>query len=78
MDQMDGVHLHNSNNSSISPPTLHGDINIIIVRTREVLRVGDIWIPKCTRSPDHFTHFFIPRIEILFQTRDKILRTEAS
>ncbi len=78
MDQVDGMHLHNSNDNSISSPTLHRDINITIVRTWEVLRVGDIWIPKCARSPDHFICFFIPRIENLFQIGDKILKTKAS
>jgi hypothetical protein len=31
--------------------------------TKEIPRVGDFWIPYSTRSPDHFTKFFIPEIE---------------
>jgi hypothetical protein len=45
--------------------------------TKEVLRVGDIWIPYFARSLDHFTKFFIPEIEVLFQSGDKIIRVEA-
>jgi hypothetical protein len=42
MDQVDGIQLHNSKNSSTSPPTLHRDIDIAIMKTREVLRASDI------------------------------------
>jgi hypothetical protein len=78
MDQLDGIQLHNFTNKSISPPTLHKDTNITILRMKELPKIGNIWIPKCARSPNHFTQFFIPRIEHLFQTRDKLLKIEAS
>ncbi len=45
---------------------------------KEDPRVGDIKIPYFARSPNHFTRFFIPGIEILFQSGDKIFRVEAS
>jgi hypothetical protein len=45
---------------------------------KEVLRVGDIWIPYFARSLDHFTGFFIFGIEVLFQSGDRILRVETS
>jgi hypothetical protein len=45
---------------------------------KEVPRVGDIWIFYSARSLDHFTRFFIPGIEVLFQLSDGILRVEAS
>jgi len=76
MDQMASIQLHNSSNNSISPPTLHRDTDIVIVRIGEMPRVGDIWILKCVRSLNDFTHFFIPIIENLFQAGDKILRTK--
>jgi hypothetical protein len=56
---------------------LHKDIDIAIAKIGEIPRAGDIWILQCARSPDHFTHFFIPRIENLFQIGDKILTTKA-
>ncbi len=46
-------------------------------KTKEIPKVGDIYIPHSTRSPNHFTKFFIPGIEVLFQANDKILRIEA-
>ncbi len=39
--------------------------------------VGNIWIPYSTISVYHFTKFFIPGIEVLFQSSDEILRVEA-
>jgi hypothetical protein len=70
---MDGMHLHNSNNNSISPPTLHRNINIRIVKIGEIITVGDIRIPKCTRSPNHFTYFFIPGIENFLNAQDLLI-----
>jgi len=49
----------------------------VLNRTKEVPRVGDILIPYSVRSPDHFTKFFIPEIEALFQAGDRILRVDA-
>ncbi len=47
-------------------------------KTKEIPRVGDIWILHFVRSPNHFTKFFMLGIEVLFQVDDKILRIEAS
>ncbi len=44
---------------------------------KEVPGVGNIGIPYSTRSFYHFTNFFIPKIEVLFQSGDKILKVEA-
>lgn len=77
MDQMDGIQLHNSKNSSTSPPTLHRDIDITIVRTKKIPRARDIQILQCTSFPNHFIRFSAPKIENLFQTRDKILKVKA-
>jgi hypothetical protein len=65
MDQVDGIWLHNSSNNSISPPTLHRDTNITIVKTGEVPRTKNIWILKCVKFPDHFIRFLIPITENL-------------
>jgi hypothetical protein len=43
---------------------------------KEVPRVGNIWIPYSVRSLHHFTRFFIPEIEVLSQSGDRILRVE--
>jgi len=41
-----------------------------------VPRLGDIWIPKSTPSANHFPRFYIPGVEDLFQTGDRIVRVE--
>jgi len=39
-------------------------------------QVGNVWIHVSPISPNHFSKFFIPRVEDLFRTRDRILRVE--
>jgi hypothetical protein len=41
-----------------------------------VPRLGDIWIPKSLVSPNHFPRFYIPGVEDLFQTGDRVVRVE--
>jgi len=41
-----------------------------------VLRLGDIWVPKLAMSFNHFTRFYIPVVEDLFQVGDHIVRVE--
>jgi len=41
-----------------------------------VPRLGDIWVPKSAVSPNHFTRFYIPGVEYLFQIGDHLLRVE--
>ncbi len=77
MEQTVGAQVQNCNNSFTSPCTSHGSIHIVLDKTKKILRVGDIWIPHSTRSLDHFTKFFILKIEVLFQARVKIFKVEA-
>ncbi len=56
-----------SSSSSTSPCILHKPTHIVSNGTKEVPRVGDVWVPYSARSLDHFTSFFIPGIEVLFQ-----------
>ncbi len=39
-------------------------------------RLGDVWIPKSAVSPNHFVRLYIPSVEDLFQTGDRIVRIE--
>jgi hypothetical protein len=64
MEQTTGAQVQNCNSSSISP-------HIVSDKTKEIPRVGDIWIHHSTRFPNHFTKFFIPGIEVLFEIGDK-------
>jgi hypothetical protein len=41
-----------------------------------VPRLGDVWIPKSAVSPNHFVRLYIPSVEDLFQTGDRIVRIE--
>jgi hypothetical protein len=66
MDQAAGAQVQSYNNNSTSPRTSHRSIHIVSNITKEIPRVGDIWIVHFVRSPYHFTRFFIPRIEVLF------------
>jgi hypothetical protein len=70
IEQATGAQVQNCNSSSTSP-------HIVSNKTKKIPRVGDIWIHHSMRSLDHFTKFFIPGIEVLFEVGDKILRVEA-
>jgi len=45
-------------------------------RHRSVPRLGDIWVPKSAVSPNHFTRFYIPGVEDLFQIGDHLVKVE--
>jgi hypothetical protein len=47
-------------------------------RERQLLKIGDIWILFSHGSLNHFSRFFIPKVEDLFQTRDQVLKLENS
>jgi hypothetical protein len=47
-------------------------------RQQTLPRLGDIWIPKSTISPNHFVRLFIPSIKDLFQAGDRLLRVKHS
>jgi hypothetical protein len=50
----------------------------VLDKTKEIPRVGDIWIPYFIRSPNQFTIFLMFEIEVLFEAGDKIIKVEAS
>jgi hypothetical protein len=43
-----------------------------------VSRLGDLWIPKSSVSPNNFPRFYILGVEDLFQVGDCIVRVEHS
>jgi hypothetical protein len=65
MDQRDGEPRVNFKGDSISLPTLHNVTTSRFERPRGAPKVRDIWVPKTIILPNHFVHFFIPRIEDL-------------
>jgi hypothetical protein len=67
MEQAAGTKVQNCSNSSTSPHTLHKSTHIVLNGTKEVPKVGDICNGLYSaRFPDHFTKFFILKIEVLF------------
>ncbi len=43
---------------------------------RNIPRVGDIWVPKSMPTTNHFPRLYIPGVEDLFQSGDRIIRIE--
>ncbi len=78
MEQAASTKVQSCSSSSTSPHILHKSTHIMSDGAKEVPRVQNVWIPYSTRFLDHFTRFFILRIEIMFQLGDKILKVEAS
>jgi hypothetical protein len=76
IEQEDGFQAQDFKNNIILPPTLCGVSTHRSERQRQVLQIGDVWIPFSPVSPNHFIKFFILGIEDLFWTRDQILKVE--
>jgi hypothetical protein len=62
--------------NTTTPHTLRRVTPIFAERQRNVLGLGDIWIPKLVASPNHFVKLYIPGVEDLFQVGDRLLRVE--
>jgi len=45
-------------------------------KQRQVSRIGDVWIPFSPISPNHFSRFFIPRVEALFWNSNRIMKVD--
>ncbi len=76
MEQGGGYRPPNYRPTFTSPPTLRRVTAEFAERQCNLPRLGDIWIPKSAVSPNHFSRFYIPGVEDLFQTRDRIVRVE--
>jgi hypothetical protein len=76
MEQRDGCQFHSYKHNTTTPRTLRRVTPIFAERQHGVLRLGDIWIPKAVVSPNHFARFYIPGVEDLFQTEDRLVRVE--
>lgn len=76
MEQMAGTKMQSCGKNSTSPHTSHKSTHILLNKTKEVPRVGNIWIPYSSRSPNHFTKFFILGIKVLFQLGDEIFKVK--
>jgi len=76
MEQGDGCQSQSYRRSTTTPRTLRRVTPLFAERQRSVPRLGDIWVPKSVVSPNHFTKFYIPGVEDLFQIGDHLVRVE--
>jgi hypothetical protein len=76
MEQTDGRPSHSYRHNTTTPHTLRRVISIFAERQRSVPRLGDIWIPKSPILLNHFPRFYIPGVEDLFQTGDRVVMIE--
>jgi hypothetical protein len=72
MEQGGGYQPPNYRPTFTSPPTFRKVTTQFAKRQCSVPRLGDIWIPKSAISPNHFSRFYIPGVEDLFQIGDRI------
>jgi hypothetical protein len=78
MEQGDRCRFQNYRHNTTTPHTLHRVTPLFVERQRAVPRLGDIWAPKSAVSPNHFTRFYIPSVEDLFQVGDHLVKMEHS
>ncbi len=76
MDQGDGSQPRNYNTSGTSRRTLRRVTPSLAEGLRNIPRVGDIWVPKSAPTANHFPRLYIPKVEDLFQTGDRVIRIE--
>jgi hypothetical protein len=76
MDQVDGSQARDSSTNTTSQRTLHRVTPSLAKALRSIPRVGDIWVPKSTPTANHFPRIYIPGVEDLFQTGDRVIRIE--
>jgi len=76
MEQTDGRPSHSYRPNTTTLHILRRVSLGFTERQHSVPRLGDIWIPKAPASPNHFPRFYIPRVEDLFQTGDRVVRVE--
>ncbi len=73
---MDGFQPHECSTNITSRHTLRKLTPSLAEELRSIPRVGDIWVPKSTPTTNHFPRIYIPRVEDLFQTGDRVIRVE--
>jgi hypothetical protein len=78
MEQGGGHSPQNYRTTFTSPPILRRVALGFAERQCAIPRLGDIWIPKSTVSPNHFVRLYIPGVEDLFEAGDRLLRMEHS
>ncbi len=73
---MNGSQPHECNTNITSRHTLRRVMPSVAEELRSIPRVGDIWVPKSMPTANHFPRIYIPGVEDLFQTGDRVIRIE--
>ncbi len=73
---MDGSQPPECSTNIISHRTLRRVTPSSTEEVRSIPRVGDIWVPISMPTANHFPRIYIPGVEDLFQTGDRVLRIE--
>ncbi len=76
MDQMDGSQPPECSTNIISRRTLRRVTPSSAEEVHSIPRVGDIWVPISMPTANHFPRIYIPGVEDLFQTGDRVVRIE--
>jgi hypothetical protein len=78
MEQRDGCQSQSYRRSTTTPHILRKVTPLFAKRQCSVPRLGDIWVPKSAVTPNHFTIFYIPGVDDLFQIGDHLVKVEHS
>ncbi len=73
---MDGSQPHECSTNITSRRTLRRMMPSLAEELRNIPRVDDIWMPKSMPTANHFPRIYIPGVEDLFQTGDRVIRIE--
>ncbi len=76
MDRTDGCQPPECSTNIISRRTLRQVMPSSAEEVNSIPRVGDLWVPVSMPTANHFPRIYIPGVEDLFQTGDRILRIE--
>jgi hypothetical protein len=76
MDQVDGSQPPECSTNIFSRRTLRRVMPSSVEEVCSIPRVGDIWVPISMPTANHFPRIYIPGVEDLFQTGDRVLRIE--
>ncbi len=76
MEQGDGGRPQSYRGNITTLHTFRRVSPLVPKRQCNMLRIGDVWIPKICVSPNHFIRLYIFGVEDLFQNGDHLLRAK--
>jgi hypothetical protein len=73
---VDGLEPHECSTNISSRRTLRRVTPSLAEELRSIPRVGDLWVLQSMPTANHFPRIYIPGVEDLFQTWDRVIRIE--